>query len=364
MVRLSVPTGVVAAGAALSLDGEPQPRLNAGLQSLSVSETIEGLYRCEARLGNWGSPDGVPNYLYFDRDQIDFGQELTVTLGSGEGRGQVFRGKISALEGQFLPEQTPQIVVLAEDSAQAMRQTRRSRTFEDVSDADVFEQIASDHGLQTDIDIPTITYPVIAQLNQSDLAFVRERARRLAAEVWIDDGTLHVKGRSARADNDDMILQFNSGLLAFTVIADTANQPTQVVVSGWDVQAKDGLTSAADDSLLTQELNGDDSGASIVQQAFGERRDRIVRQVPLTLDEAQALAEASFRAQARQFVVGTGVARGDARIRVGRQLTLRGLGPLFSGQYYLSEVTHLFHRGPGGGYTTEFVAERPGVGSG
>ena len=362
MVQLSIPSGVVAAGASLQLDGEAQPQLNAGLQSLSVSETIEGLYRCEARFGNWGSPNGVPDFLYFDRTRLDFGQELTVTLGNGDGRGEVFRGQISALEGQFHDRETPQIVVLAEDSAQALRQNRRSRTFEDVSDADVFEQIASDHSLQTEIDVPTVNYPVIAQLNQSDLAFVRDRARRLAAEIWIADNTLFVQSRSVRADNEEMILQFKSGLLKFSVIADTATQPTEVVVSGWYVPAKEPLTYTADDSLIAQEIGGDDSGASIVQQAFGSRSDRLVQQVPLTLDEAQSLAEASFRAQARRFVVGTGVARGDARLRVGRQISLRGLGPLFSGQYYVSEVTHLFRRGPGGGYSTEFVVERPGLG--
>ena len=197
-----------------------------------------------------------------------------------------------------------------------------------------------------------------ARTGEQFLEGLRSRRR----EVWIDGDTLHVKSRSARADNEEMVLQYNAGLLAFSVIADTANQPTQVVVSGWDVQAKDQLIAEADDSLVAQELNGDDSGASIVQQVFGNRRDRIVRQIPLTSDEVQAIAEASFRAQARRFVVGTGIARGDARIRVGRQVTLRGLGPMFSGQYYLSEVTHLFRRGPSGGYTTEFVVERPGLG--
>jgi len=207
------------------------------------------------------------------------------------------------------------------------------------------------------------THRAVAQLNQSDLAFIRERARRLAAEVWVMDGKLHVQSRLNRQQaDDDLTLQFNRGLMAFSVAADTANQYSKVVVSGWDIQAKDSINHEATDSVLGSELNGDKSGASIVSAEFGERVDRIARQAPLTMDEAQSLAEAVFRAQARRFVVGAGVARGDARIRVGRAISLNGLGPLFTGTYHVTEARHMFNRSGDGGYTTEFVAERPGIG--
>lgn len=364
MIELGVPPGIVAAEAALSIEGEAQSRLAAALLSLTVMETTEGLYRCEARFGNWGDRGNGPDYLYFDRQLLDFGKQITVTLGAGADESEVFTGRISAVEGQFIPGEPPQIVILAEDAAQALRQTRRTRTFEAVSDQQIFEQIANDHGLQAEIDLNSPTYSVIAQLNQSDLAFLRERARRLAVEIWIEGNTLRAQGRSNRQQNSDQLtLVFNRGLLEFSVIADTANQSTQVVVSGWDVQSKERLEYAATDSLLGSELAGATSAATIVNRAFGDRVDRIAQQVPMTSEETQAIAEASFRSQARRFVVGTGKARGDARIRVGRAIAMEGLGPLFTGIYYVSEVQHCFSRSPGGGYTTEFVVERPGIGS-
>lgn len=362
MVELGVPSGIVTAEAAFEIDGSPQARLNSGLLSLVVEETTEGLYRCEARFGNWGSVAGRMDFLYFDRALLDFGKEMAVTMGADDAEDEIFRGAISAIEGQFFPGEPPQIVVLAEDAAQDLRVTRRTRTFEDSTDADVFQQIASDHGLQSDIDVSGPTYRVIAQLNQSDLAFMRERARRLAAELWVEGGTLVVKSRLNRQqDSGDLSLQFNRGLMEFRVTADTSNQYTKVVVSGWDVEAKDTISHEATDSVLGSELNGDESGASIVA-ASGERVDRVARQTPVNGEEAQSLAEAIFRAQARRFVVGVGVARGDARIRVGRAIDLQGLGPLFSGSYYVTESRHIFSRQPDGGYTTQFVAERPGIG--
>lgn len=369
MIELGAPPGIVAAEVALSIDNEAQPLLAGALQSLTVMETTEGLYRCEARFANWGDRGNGPDYVYFDRDLLDFGKTIAVTLRAGDGQAGVFTGKISAIEGQFMQQEPPQIVILAEDAAQRLRQTRRTRTFEEVSDQDVFERIAQEHCLQAEIDLNSPTYPVIAQLNQSDLAFLRERARRLAAEIWIEGNTLRVQGRSNRqqnSDSDPLKLVFKGGrggLMEFSVIADTANQYTKVLGSGWDVQAKERLDYEATDSVLGSELAGATSAASIVSQAFGDRTDRIAQQMPLTSEEMQAIAEASFRAQARRFVVGTGKAQGDARIRVGRAISLEGLGPLFTGTYYVTEVQHCFKSGLGGGYTTEFVVERPGIGS-
>jgi phage protein D len=275
----------------------------------------------------------------------------------------VFSGRISAIEGQFSATEPPSITVLAEDRLQDLRMTRRTRVFEDATDADAFRQIAGDHGLQPEIDADGPTHTLLAQVNQSDLAFLRERARWLDADVWVENSTLHIQKRANRSQNgDDLTLTLGRGLLEFSVTADLANQHTSVVVSGWDVAAKDQLSHQADDSALGSELDGDESGASILQTALGERIDRLVHHVPLTSSETQALAEAVFRAQARRFVYGAGLANGDARLRVGVQVQLEGLGPLFDGAYTISEARHIYARQAGGGYHTEFVVERPGLG--
>ena len=332
------------------------------LQSLTISETIEGLYQCEAQFNNWGNRGQGPDFLYFDDDLLQFGQTLNVSLKAGNSDQLAFKGKISAIEGQFLSGEPPQIQLMAEDAAQAKRQTRRTRTFEQISDREVIEQIAGDYGLQSDIRLGDHRCPVIAQLNQSDLAFMRERARRQAAEIWIEDNKLYVQERQKR-DSDDkaLTLTMNAGLLEFGVLADTANQYSQVTVSGWDVQTKKKIAYTATEDALGSELTGQVSGSTIVKNVFGDRTDRIAQQMPLTYEEAKAIAEASFRAQARRFVVGKGVAIGDARIRVGRIITFQALGRWFSGAYRVCEAHHQFCRGPDGGYTTEFVVERAGL---
>jgi len=62
----------------------------------------------------------------------------------------------------------------------------------------------------------------------------------------------------------------------------------------------------------------------------------------------------------RRFVTGTGVADGDARIRVGSVVKLEGLGNLFNGNYYVTRVRHSYDGTYG--FRTTFDVERPGSG--
>lgn len=361
MPELGLLPGMTSVEPRLLLDGEEQPRLSTGLQALLIAETTEGLYRCEARFGDWGSTgDGVGS-LYLDRQLLDFGKSIVIELVAGNQVREVFRGRISGIEAQYAQGMPPTITLLAEDRGQDLRMVRRTRVFADMSDATAFEQIAREHSLQPEIDLSGPQHALLAQVNQSDLAFIRERARWLDAEVWLTDRTLRVQARQRRATDDDLTLAIGRGLIEFVVTADLAGQRSSVVVSGWDVLAKERISHEASERALGSELNGDESGAALLSRTFGDRVDRLAHHVPLTSAEAQALAEASFRAQARRFVTGTGVARGDARLRVGVVVTLRGLGGPFDGTYYVCEVRHVFARGADGGYRTEFTVERPGV---
>ncbi|HEX6096520.1 MAG TPA: contractile injection system protein, VgrG/Pvc8 family [Thermoanaerobaculia bacterium] len=338
------------------VDGTEDAALSQGLLRMMVHETVQGLYRAELRFGNWGPKDNEIGFLYFDRRKLDFGKALRLQLDND----LLFDGRISAIEADFGEGASPEIAVLLEDRLQDLRMTRRTRSFHDVSDAQVIKKIANDHGLTPEVDVPGPTHKILAQVNQSDLAFIRERARIAGAELWIDDRKLYAKPRTAR-NSDPLKLKYGSDLRQFTALADLAHQRTSVTVSGWDVSGKKAITSKADEAAVRNELGQDSSGAKLLDSAFGKRNESVAHTVPLTADEAKAHAEAWYRAAARRFLVGRGLAQPNAKLRVGAWVELDGLGKLFNGKYYLADVQHLFD-GPGG-FRSEFTAERPGLGS-
>jgi phage protein D len=344
----------IAASPTVNIGGEDKPDLSPQLLQLAVREDTLGLYSCEAEFGNWGLVGGRVGFRYFDRAVLDFGKTFKVKLGETV----LFDGRITGLRAAFPEGAPPRIEVLADDRLQELRMTRRTRTFADQSDGDVIRTIASDHSLTAAIDASGPTHKVLAQVNQSDLAFIRERARAVDAEVWVEGTTLHVKTRGAR-NAGTVDLTWQNQLREFDVTADLAAQRTAVAVSGWDVAGKQAIKSEATSSVIASELGGDTSGVSILQ-GIKARKENLAHPVPVTASEATAAAEAFFRMSARRFVTGRGVAEASLGLRVGSRVHLKELGPLFSGKYTVTAVHHRFDTAHG--IRTEFEVERPGIG--
>lgn len=340
----------------LFVNGQKKSILSAGLMGLKIQETTEGLYSCEALFGNWNRSECEDGFVYSSRELLDFGAEFQVNYQNEK----IFFGRIMAIEGRYAEGATPQIMIYAEDKLQGLRMTRRTRTFQQLSDAEIISQVCSEHQLNSSVNIPGPAHAVVAQVNQSDLAFIRDRARLHGAEVWVNDGTLHVKPRIDRG-TDALRITLNDRLKSFMVIADLAHQRTSVYAQGWDVSSKNSIKAQANESVIANELQGDISGMSLVSSALlKERHESLVHTVPHTFTEAKAHAESFARNYARKFVVGHGVAETDHRFRVGAFVNLQGLGSMFNGRYYISRVTHIFDSVKG--LRTKFTGERPGIG--
>jgi phage protein D len=344
---------------ALFLDGKANDNLRLGMLSLLVAESVDGICRCEVTFGNAGSDGKGLEFLYFDKKTFDFGKALRI-----EYKGALFEGRITGIEARFPSKSPAELVVLAEDTLQDLRMTRRTRTFESQSDQDVFNAIAGEHSLDQNVSITGPTHKLLAQVNQSDLAFLRERARALEAELWIsyENGKpkLNAKARADRQSGTPVKLGYRNELQEFCVLADLATQRTSVTASGWDVSAKAAVKYEATDTDLGGELGATDSGAALLKKSFGDRKELVAHAVPWTQAEVEARAKGHFKQEARKFVVGHGVAKTTGALRVGAVLDLDGLGPLFNGKYYLASVRHRFDARAG--LRSEISAERAGLG--
>jgi len=78
--------------------------------------------------------------------------------------------------------------------------------------------------------------------------------------------------------------------------------------------------------------------------------------------EPPAGGETAARQRLRRFICGRGVAEPNADLRPGRWVRIEGLGALFSGEFYVVEITHVFDGIRG--LRTEFAVERAGLGGG
>ncbi|MDJ0642081.1 MAG: contractile injection system protein, VgrG/Pvc8 family [Erythrobacter sp.] len=335
----------------IKIDGQAEPTLEAALISYRLDSSLEDMASAQLEFGNWGGED--EGFTFYDRELLEFGAELEVAIDDAP----LFQGKISAISGHYPEAGPPTISVCAEDELQSLRMTRRSRSFENATLEDVAGDIAQAHGLTADVAITTAAAPLIAQINQTDFAFLFDLARRFGGSVAIEDGILQIR---ADRGTPAVELRWAGTLRAFDVCADLSGQRSTVTVAGWDVGSKDQASHTADSSVVSSDLGSDTGGSAILDEKLAARDETLAHCLPASQSEAREIAESAYRMMARDFVTGEGLCETDPLIHVGAKLELAGLGRIFDGTYRATCVSHLFD--PANGATTEFRCDRPGIG--
>jgi phage protein D len=349
------------AGPVFSINSTVVPSMARDCVRLEIDEGIEGLRTLRLHLfatgaGAAGPPDRM---IYLDGGVVDFGKQLKVSLGPDSGQRTVFDGTISAIEAVFDDGQPPLVVLLAEDALMKLRMTRRLCSYTQVTDADIARQLAGKHGLQADVDVDGPRHDVVQQLNQSDLAFLRERARLVQAELWCDGRTLHLRSRPRRTGTELTLVQGNQ-LLSVRLCADLAHQRSEVHVTGYDASAKDVIDERAGADVIDAEISGGRTGPKVVDLALGGSTTLRVRESPLDTAQAGAWAKAEMLRRSRRFVSVVGTTRGSPDMVVGSRLTLQGVGAPFEGAgYYVTRLCHTVDLVRG--LRTRFEAERSTV---
>lgn len=343
------------------VDGQVRGELALDVVRLEVEEGTDGLKTFSARFRAYGPRTGSSQeeLLYLDGRVFDFGKPIAVSVGPVQNARTVFRGKVSALEASFEVPREPEVVVFAEDELMDLRMTRRTRTYENMSDAGIAEEVASLHGLGAEVDADGPTYDRVQQWNLSDLAFLRARARLIQAEVWVGDGTLRFQSRTRRSA-PDVTLVIESDLLCLSLRADLAHQRTSVRVTGYDASARGAIDEEAGSEAIQAEVSGGRTGPDILQASFGGRVSLRSREVPLTTGEARDWARAEMLRRCRGFVQAVGTTKGTPDLAVGSRITLQRVGAPFEGSgYYATRVRQTYDLV--NGYRTYFEAERATV---
>lgn len=348
------------------VDGAVKGELARDLVRLEIEEDTGGLRTLTARFVAQGPKAGAAQerLLYLDGAILDFGKPIEVSIGPSSEARTVFKGSISGLEADFREGAEPEVVAFAEDKLMKLRMTRRMKTYEKQTDAQIAEAIAGEHGLGADTAADGPTYDIVQQWNQSDLAFLRDRARLLQAEIWLDGDSLCFKTRGNRKGTALTLVQGND-LIEIRLRADLAHQRTKVKVSGYDASKRDVIEEEAGADAIQAEASSGRTGPATLERAFGERVSHRVRHAPLVAGEATAWARAEMLRRGRRFVTVAGATRGTPDLIVGSTITLERVGGPFEGDgYYVTRVRHTYDLDPRNGHRTYFEAERATVSEG
>jgi phage protein D len=337
----------------LRVDGQALPALDDLVRTFSVTEAEGGMSSLALGLGNWGMVGGTLGLVFDAGGPLKLGARVQLYAGETSGPIEIFDGQVHAIEASGSVGAPPSLLVLAEDKLFAARMTRRSRSYEASSVEDVVRAVASDHGLTVDASgLPGGGSALWVQLNESDLSFLRRVLGRCDCEMQVVGSTLQVRS-SADMDRGTLDLTLYSQLQEVRVIADLANQVTEVMARGFDPAAGNSFNKS---SAGAQRGPGSGrTGASLLAEISMARCENLGALPCRNETDAQALADAAFDQRARQFVRLHGRTEGNASLRVGSRVNLHGVGRRFDNCYAVVEARHRFD--PTSGYVTEFVAQ-------
>src|SRR5690606_14690679 len=139
------------------------------------------------------------------------GTAIAVYAGGETQPREIFRGVVSALEAEFGRGSPPELTVMAEDPLARARLARRSKVYTDMAPAEVVREVANELGLRPTVqglDAPVGTW---AQLNESDLAFLRRLVGRFDGDLQVVGDELQVAPR-AEVRRGDLSLELHGQL--------------------------------------------------------------------------------------------------------------------------------------------------------
>jgi phage protein D len=192
----------------------------------------------------------------------------TVTVSGAGTTGQtlpIIVGEVTAIEG-LVQGITMRTLVRGYTGAHRLQRARRSRSFLNVTDADVARRVATQAGLKVGSVVATsTTHAYLAQVNQTDWEFLSARAAEIGFEMGVSDGLFYFRpangnataaggglaGRVRSAASNmtggatAVKVQFPDNLISFRPRITAGNLTPDVEVRVWDPMTRQAMAQTA-----------------------------------------------------------------------------------------------------------------------
>jgi phage protein D len=290
-----------------------------------------------------------------DEDLFAIGNPVVVKMGYRDDLEMLISAEITGLEPEFTFDRLPSLTVRGYDLSHRLLRGRKTRTFIQQKDSDIASQIAGDAGLTGQVEDSQVVHDYVFQANQTDMAFLQHRARRIRYEMVVVEKDLFFQPVS-NADSEIMTLTLSDDLLEFYPRMSSVSQVSEVSVRGWNPADKQEIVGQAGSGDEVSTMGGQNSGADIVADSFGTAAGILTDDPVMTQAEADQIAKARFNHALLELINGEGICLGRTDLRSGKIVNIDGVGSRFSGSYYVVSAVH--HYTITDGYYTHFTVRR------
>lgn len=332
------------------------------ITSVTVEQPLEGAHRFSFVISN--SFDPAQQEFLKARGKtlpefFEFGLPVEVRMGFGERSGltDILSGIVTELHTSFPASGQPQLTISGYDHSYRLMKGSESQNWENRRDSDVARAIATQFNLTPNVEDTKVQHPKIEKSQESAAQFLRRLAQRNGFEFFVVKKEL-VFRTPANDAKGAIELVWGRGLTSFSPEINLSEQVTQVEVYGWNVQEKKPIVGRArkgdepgrDRTRASGKprISGADVLGKICPKDEGVLR---VREPVFSQQQADQAARAILKRRSEGFVGGRGECIGLPEIKPNANVTLKGLGDVFSTTFYVQQATHTVD---GSGYRTTF----------
>ncbi|MCL4870155.1 MAG: VgrG-related protein [Anaerolineae bacterium] len=279
------------------------------------------------------------DFAIMDSGPFDLTKEVEIKAVDGRGTIQsLFKGEVTALEPRFDEGRTAELLVRGYHKSHRLLRDLKSRTFLNQKDSDIANMMAGEAGLSPQVDATSISYKYLAQHNQSNLAFLMQRAWRIGYECFVDDGKLYF--RKPPESGPEVTLKWGEDLLSFFPRMTLAEQVDSTEVRGWDPDKQQGIVGQSSSGKLFPKI-GEAKDGKVWASAFGSAKYVVVDHPVIDQSEANLIAQARLNEISGGFIEAEGTAFRRPDIKAGSYVKLEQLSQRFNGKYLVTNAQHV-----------------------
>jgi phage protein D len=340
-----MPMDITVPSLAIRINGAALPSdAVADIESVLVQEDVKALSMFTLLLRNWD--DEKLQVTWSDSSLFAVGNEVEISFGFLDDLHRVMIGEITGLEPAFTAARPPTLTVRGYDHRHRLARGRATRTFAKIKDSAIARTVAQGAGLQSQVADSQIVHDLVVQSNQTDLEFLRERARLIGYEMYVQDKKLHFHPPML-TEHAAVVLQFGTDLSEFSPQLSSVGQVGAESLRSWDFRTKKAIVGNAKPDQISG-VGGARSGGTATDRKFNLTSvETVVDVSAFSQAQADQAAVGQLRDRCLEYVRGEGECSGRPELRAGTMVQIDGVGKAFSGVYYLTGVSHQLTSGQG-----------------
>ncbi|MEI6897392.1 MAG: type VI secretion system tip protein VgrG [Psychromonas sp.] len=281
------------------------------------------------------------DFLLSNEETFKPGTKLIIKAGYGTEESQIFSGIIIrhriAIEGKV----GSKLILECKSCAIAMTVSRHNCNFVKQKDSVIIKALLSNCvGVTADVTATTTTYEEMVQFNCTDWDFLLARAEANGFIVCIDDDKVSVKPPTSTSAI--LSVAYGKDLFDFTAEIDARYQFQTVKSVAWDSNTQKTVSESVASQQINEQGNLD---AATLSDTLSLSEHRLQTTTPLEKGALKDWANAQQIKSALARIRGNMTFQGNAKAKIGTAINVLGVGDRFSGDVFVSAVTHQVNNG-------------------